>query len=181
MVESAIVILPFFVLLFGILEGSLLLSDALTSSHISKAGVRTASALGADQQTDYQVLKTVAREGRALNRGDIQLIVIYKATSFGAAPPAACRAGTPVQNVCNVYVASDLDRGPGDFGCASAGVLDGSWCPTTRKTALSVDAGGPPDFVGVWIKTNHRMISGIVGENRTITERSVQRIEPRRL
>lgn len=180
MVEGAIVLFPFFVLLFGLIEGSLLLSDSLTTAHVSKAGARTASALGADLQTDYHVLKSIAREGRALNRGDIKLIVIYRATSYGAEPPASCRAGTSVAGVCNVYVAADLDRTVSDFGCASAAALDGPWCPTTRKTALSDDAGGPPDFVGVWVKTNHRMISGLVGQNRELTERSVQRIEPRR-
>ncbi len=180
LVESAIVLIPFFLLIFGLIEGSLLLSNSLTTSHVSKAGARTASALGADLQTDHHVLKAIAREGRALNRGDVQLIVIYRATSYGAEPTATCRAGTPVTGLCNVYVAADLDRTAADFGCQTATALDGPWCPTTRKTALSTEAGGPPDFVGVWVKTNHRMVSGLVGENRVLTERSVQRVEPRR-
>lgn len=46
--------------------------------------------------------------------------------------------------------------------------------------ALTVENGGPPDFVGVWIETTHRMVSGLVGQQRTLTERSVLRIEPRR-
>ena len=179
-VEGAIVMIPFFVLLFGLIEGSLLLSDSLTTSHVSKAGARTASALGADLQTDYHVLRAIAREGRALNRADVELIVVYRATSYGAEPSATCRGGTAVSGECNVYVAADLDRTASDFGCLTAGALDSSWCPTTRKTALSAEAGGPPDFVGVWVKTDHRMVSGLVGQNRTLVERSVQRVEPRR-
>ena len=48
------------------------------------------------------------------------------------------------------------------------------------KTALTLENGGPPDFVGVWISTTHHMVSGLVGKERTLTERSVLRIEPRR-
>lgn len=172
--------LPFFTLIMGLLEGSLLLGDSLATAHSAKAGARTASALGTDPLTDYQVLTAIGREGRALRRGDIQLIVIYEATSYGAEPSATCRSGVSVAGICNVYVATDLDRPSSQFGCQSATALDGYWCPNTRKTALSAENGGPPDFVGVWIKTDHKMVSGLVGSNRTLTERSVLRIEPRR-
>ena len=172
--------LPFFTLILGLLEGSLLLSDSLTTAHSAKAGARTASALGTDSLTDYQVLAAIGREGRALRRGDINYIVIYEATSFGSEPTATCRGGTPVTGVCNVYVATDIDRPSSQFGCQSASALDGYWCPNTRRTALTAENGGPPDFVGVWISTQHHMVSGLVGKERTLTERSVLRIEPRR-
>lgn len=172
--------LPFFTLIMGLLEGSLLLGDSLATAHSAKAGARTASALGTDSMTDYQVLTAIGREGRALRRGDINYIVIYEATSYGAEPTATCRSGVPVAGVCNVYVAADLDRPSSQFGCQSATALDGYWCPNTRKTALTVENGGPPDFVGVWIQTTHHMVSGLVGQERTLTERSVLRIEPRR-
>lgn len=180
LVEGAIVMLPFFTLILGLLEGSLLLSDSLATAHSAKAGARTASALGADSLTDYQVLAAISREGRALRRGDINYIVIYEATSFGSEPSATCRAGTPVNGACNVYVSADLDRPSAQFGCQSATAFDGYWCPNTRKTALTLENGGPPDFVGVWISTTHHMVSGLVGKERTLTERSVLRIEPRR-
>ncbi len=180
MVEGAILMLPFLVLVFGLFEGSMLLSSSLTTSHVSKAGVRTASALGADPQTDYSILRSIVREGRALRRADIELIVVYEATAAGAAPSADCQAGTAVTGTCNVYVASDLDLASTAFGCVSATALDGYWCPTLRKTALTATTGGPPDYVGVWIKTRHRMVTGLVGRDRTLTEYSVQRIEPRR-
>lgn len=172
--------LPFFTLILGLLEGSLLLGDSLATAHSAKAGTRTASALGTDPLTDYQVLAAIGREGRALRRGDIELIVIYEATSYGAEPSNTCKSGIAVAGTCNVYVASDLDRPSNQFGCLSATALDGYWCPNTRKTALTAENGGPPDFVGVWIRTHHRMVSGLVGKDRTLTERSVLRIEPRR-
>jgi hypothetical protein len=180
LVEGAIVMLPFFTLILGLLEGSLLLSDSLATAHSAKAGARTASALGTDSLTDYQVLTAIAREGRALRRADINYIVIYEATSYGAEPSATCKAGTGVAGVCNVYVAADLNRPSSQFGCQSSTALDGFWCPITRKTALTAESGGPPDFVGVWISTTHQMVSGLVGKQRVLTERSVLRIEPRR-
>jgi len=180
MVEGAIVMLPFFTLILGILEGSLLLGDSLATAHSTKAGARTASALGTDTMTDFQVLASIGREGRALRRGDINLIVVYDATSYGAEPSATCKAGTAVAGVCNVYVSGDLNRPSSDFGCLSATALDGYWCPNTRKTALTAASGGPPDFVGVWMSTTHHMVSGLVGTNRVLTDRSVLRIEPRR-
>jgi hypothetical protein len=172
--------LPFFTLILGLLEGSLLLSDSLATAHSAKAGARTASALGTDSLTDFQVLAAIGREGRALRRADINFIVIYEATAFGAEPSATCKAGTSVAGVCNVYVSADLNRPSSQFGCQSATALDGFWCPNTRKTALTIENGGPPDFVGVWISTSHHMVSGLVGKERTLTERSVLRIEPRR-
>lgn len=180
LVEGAIVMLPFFTLMMGVLEGSLLLGDSLATAHTAKAGARTASALGADVMTDYQVLRSIGREGRALRRGDINYIVIYEATSYGAEPTATCKAGTGVAGVCNVYVGADLDRPASQFGCLSSTALDGFWCPTTRKTALTAESGGPPDFVGVYVSTTHRMVSGLVGKERVLDERSVLRIEPRR-
>lgn len=172
--------LPFFTLVFGLFEGALLLKDSISTAHAAKAGARTASAVAADELADYQVLKAIGREGSALRRGDIERIVIYESDELGAEPSASCRAGTAVAGVCNVYVATDLARPSTDFGCKATNALDGFWCPNTRKIALTIDNGGPPDYVGVWIQTKHRMITGLVGKDRTLTERSVLRIEPRR-
>lgn len=55
-------------------------------------------------------MRSIGREGRALKHGDIDYIVIYKATSYGMEPTATCRSGVAVAGVCNVYVGADLDR-----------------------------------------------------------------------
>ena len=137
----------------------------------------------------------IAKESSALNRANIDRIVIYKPTAFGQAPSATCQAGTAVANVCNVYVPADLvaaqvqvteetlalseNRAPDaskvKFGC-SVTSPDRFWCPSTRKVTQT---GAGPDYVGVWMQIRHPWITKMFGTDRTLTDASVIRLEPR--
>jgi Flp pilus assembly protein TadG len=179
-VEAAIAMLPFLTLVLGILEGSLLIGNYVGTAHAVRAGARAASAVATDPQTDFAVLQRIKQESTSMRRSSIVYIVVYKANSSGDGPTATCKAGTPVSGVCNVYTAADMVRPTTDFGCIVPNTLDSFWCPSERKTALTLASGGPPDYVGVWMKVNHSTVSGIVGKQRTITDYSVLRIEPRK-
>lgn len=172
--------LPFLALILGILEGSLLIGNYVGVAHGVRAGARAASAVATDPKADFTVLQRIKTETTSMRRTSIVYVVVYKANSSGDGPTATCKAGTPVSGVCNVYTAADLLRPTTDFGCITPMSLDSWWCPTARKTALTVANGGPPDYVGVWIKASHATVSGIVGKQRTITDHSVLRIEPRK-
>jgi Flp pilus assembly protein TadG len=172
--------LPFLTLLLGILEGSLLIGNYVGVAHGVRAGARAASAVATDPKTDFTVLQRIKVETTSMPRNNIVYVVVYKANASGDAPTATCKAGTPVTGVCNVYTAADMLRPTTDFGCITPSSLDSWWCPTTRKTALTAASGGPPDYVGVWVKTTYTTVSGIVGKQRTITDYSVLRIEPRK-
>lgn len=186
MAEAAIVLPVFFLIVFGVIEHGILFKEALTVDDIARTGARAATAAGNDGDADHRMLSAVKAAATALDPGQLERIVIYKASgpsdSLDAnnASYASCRAGTPVAGVCNVYAPSDLSRPSGDFGCQAGISPDRFWCPTDRKIAQT-GAAGPPDWVGVWVRATHNSLTGLVSNDRVITNSLVLRIEPRLL
>lgn len=115
-VEAAFVTPVFFILILGIIEAGLYMKDYLGLSSAVRAGARSASAGGAQAESDLYTLLDVVRESEALDEGDIQYVVIYKATGLGAGPTddggpdGGCRSGIPVTGVCNVYYPADFAK-----------------------------------------------------------------------
>jgi hypothetical protein len=176
-VEAAFVTPVFFALVLGVAEIGLIMNDYLAQTSAVRAGARVASTSGTDVYSDYDILRAVGRDGAALADERIKQIVIYKPATFGEAPSATCQAGTPVEDVCNVYVVADLKRPESDFGCITTKNLDRYWCPTERKDSLS---GTGTDYVGVWMKIDHPWLTKMFGNTKTLTDSSVIRIEPRK-
>jgi hypothetical protein len=122
-----------------------------------------------------------------------------------AGVPAGCLAGQARAGMCNVYTpahfslaatqiaeetrhraaveagqASTLDLNKIWFGCVTTGPHannspDRFWCPTARN-----DTYRNADYVGVYMKIDHRWLTRIFGNARDITDQSVIRIEPKR-
>lgn len=175
----------FFLIVFSILEYGVLFKEALTVDEISRIAARTATAAGNDGDADYRALRSIAAAVSALEKGQLQRIVIYHASGPGDslssdtnADYVTCRSGTSVSGVCNVYVPSDIDRGAADFGCDAGVAPDRFWCPNDRKVAQS-GTNGPPDFIGVWVMATHESFTGLVQADETIGRGVVLRIEPR--
>lgn len=187
MLEAAFVAPVFFALVLGVIELGLAMSDYLGVSNAARAGARVASASGSDLYSDFGIIKSVARESTAINRAQINRIVIYKANAFGDKPTAACQAGTASSGsgpsrtgACNVYTAAALSAPKADFGCIIGKKLDEYWCPTIRKvTESTTSAGAGTDYVGVWMSINHPWVTKMFGNNKVLTESSVIRLEPR--
>lgn len=103
------------------------------------------------------------------------------------APPSGMSAG--VAGLCNVYrprggitqAIVDDDR---YWGCVATDVniqpLDSSWCPSTRKIALSDYGGTGPDYVGVRVVMTHTSITKLPRLTGTIVSETVYRVEPQR-
>ena len=176
MVEAAFVTPIFFTLVLGVAEIGLAMNDYLALADSVRASARVASTTGSDIYSDWSILAAFNRESAALADRNIRQIVIYKPGGFGQAPTATCQSGVPVTNVCNVYDASDLQRPKTDFGCLSSQDLDRYWCPSNRKITLS---GSGTDYVGVWVKIDHKWVTKMFGSDKTLTDSSVIRIEPR--
>jgi hypothetical protein len=139
LVEAAIVLPLLFSLLFGVLEIGGALKSYSSASNAVRAGGRMASVAGNDAMADQAILSRVAQEAAGLGKGEIEYIIIWKATGPGTKPPAACIAaagsasspntsslgvydgGTGQVGACNVYVRPDAtggafamaNRGPG--------------------------------------------------------------------
>lgn len=174
--EAAFVTPVFFVLVLGIIEMGLTMNDYLAVAQSVRAGSRTASASGNDLYADYGIIQRVESESSALPRSSIQYIVVYKAGGVGEKPTSTCMAGTSVANVCNVYTTSAFDKTKAQFGCLTTESLDKYWCPTTRKVTLT---GTGTDYVGVWMKAEHKTITKMFVTSQTLTDQSVIRLEPR--
>ena len=180
LIEAAFVTPIFMVLIFGMVEFGLVMNNYLGVANAARAGARVASASGNSTQADFAVLQAVAKESTAIKRSDIVYIVVFKASATGDAPTAACQSGTATSGVCNVYVSADLARPSTDFGCGNSSP-DRYWCPSTRKVAQSVASGGPPDYIGVWVKVTHHWVTKMFGSTKSLTDSSVIRLEPLKL
>jgi Flp pilus assembly protein TadG len=181
-VEAAIVSIVFFTVLVGILEFGLAFRDYLTTANITRSGARAASGQGNDSLADYQILQSVKKASSGIGNGTIDYIVVFKATSYNstlASVSTTCEAGTSVSGVCNVYTTADWARPSTDFGCDNAAEPDFNWCPTTRKIAASSGSGGPPDYVGVYVKMTHRNIFKLFAKTFVFKDQTIIRIEPK--
>lgn len=108
--------------------------------------------------------------------------------------------GTDAIGACNIYHrAADpggaFDMATGDaanppdfyFGCTGASdpqagnKVDCRWPAKNRKTTVTprgVNPLVPPDYVGVYIRAEHGYVTGILGDSLTITDGSVNLLEP---
>jgi hypothetical protein len=193
--EAAVVSLAFFVLVLGVIEIGLAMNDSLALASSVRAGARAASVQGNDVKADLFTMNNIAKESSALKPSDIVRIVVYKPTGFGQKPTTECMNGTPVADVCNVYTGADLavaraqvieeaaaaaqNRSPDPtkiiFGCKTSSP-DRFWCPDTRKVSIT---GAGPDYVGVWIRIEHKWVTQFFGSAKTLEDQSVIRLEPR--
>jgi Flp pilus assembly protein TadG len=183
LVEAAFVAPVFFALLLGGIEGGVVFYERLTVNNMSMAGVRSASGQGNDVLADYQVLRSIQTAEGGMAGGQINMIVVYRATSSSDRVPVGCKTAS-VATTCNRYVSADLAKDVSQFGCTGppgpSTKIDNAWCPTGRKTALS-GAGGPPDYIGVYVEAQHRELTGVFGDNVVLRSDSVFRMEPRTL
>ncbi len=176
MVEAAIAGFFFLICLFGVIEFGVTFFDYLTTSNMARVGARTGSTLGDSPATDYQILQAIAGATSSMPQGNIQFIVVYKASGVGAAPNSACFAGS-VSNVCNRYTTANFNTPLSSMQCGATSP-DRFWCPTSRKVGGGADSStGPPDYVGVYIRTVHSNVTTLFGSSYTFNEQMVIRIE----
>jgi len=170
----------FLLLIFAIFEFGLVFRQYLSMSTASRNATRTASTAGNNGQADYLTLQEIRRSTRALQDREITYVVIFKASTLTAsieddAVLQPCLTASRV-GICNRYVVSDFNRAVTDFGdCGTSSVSpDRFWCPSSRNVAVS----GPPDHVGVYVRTRYQAITGIFGRNYDFGEQTIYRIEP---
>jgi len=180
LVEMALVSPIVFLVTFAIIEGGLWFKDYLTVGYATRNGARAAIAQDADSLADWDILRAVDKGLNALNRGDLELVVIFKADGFDDEPSASCMGGVGTShlsdpaNACNVYFPADLERSYDDFRSDSYPNRQ-NWPGELRD----ITETGGTDYVGVYVRAHHQMITGIYGDSRKIEDTSVMRIEPK--
>lgn len=177
LLEAAIALPVFFLLVFGLIDLALLYQDRLAAANGAEGGARTASVVGNDLLSDYSILRATLREASGM--ASIDKVVVFHASGPTATIPSGCKTSPSASpsGACNVYTATDFARPASDFGCGSSSP-DRYWCPSTRKVNLTTDNGGPPDYVGVWIQGRYEPVTGVIGPTVTIEQLAVLRIEP---
>lgn len=179
LVEATFVLPLFILFVLALIEFGLVFHDKLTVGNMAQTGVRAAATQGNDLLADYHFVRALDRGAGAMDQDQIQFVVIYKAENPQSEAPSACLSGTPQVGLCNVYRPEDFEAKKKDFGCDSND-LDRYWCPTSRKVASTVETGGPPDYLGVYVRTVHDNLTGFFGESFTLTDDKVMRMEARR-
>lgn len=204
MIEAAIVMPLIFLILFSVLEFGMLFRNYLTVTQITRDGARSASAFGRDFDADFRSVSIMANTAQAVTSGDIKRVVIWDATADQdrAVVPEVCKTAAyddiairyvpppstdptawtnPIK--CNIFTPDtwlDAQRyGCDDFANAADGSdewdFDANWCPRYRDVSQTDGT----DYVGVWVEFEHTWVTGLFGENRTITEQMIMRLEPK--
>jgi hypothetical protein len=173
MVEMAIVVPIFILLVFGMLEFGLAFKNKLTMSHAANAATRRATVLGNDGRADIEILE--AFEDGLVGAASVDWIVyvdIFKANDDGS------------KGVYDRYTV-DADGVPCDWDpCPDPSIVDpvvyGSpddYPPCARD--ISLDPSDGVDTIGIEVEYTHTWVTGVLGFTDQIWhETSMGRMEP---
>ena len=177
-VESALALPLFLLLIFGTMEFGLAFRSYLTLSNSTRDAARFASTLGKDADADYQIVNEAINNLSGMHAGTITKIIIFKATgptsTTSSGTLALCRTASQT-NLCNLYTGTNLTQDSSKYGCNYTSP-DRYWCPAGRK----VNASDPPDYVGIYMEVHHQSLTGVLGMTRDFSDEFIMRIEPAR-
>ena len=153
-VEFALVAVVLFVIIFGLIEGGLLVRARNAVRSAADEGARRGSIAASQETADWQILQQLRVRG-ALSSSRINYVVVFAAEDSTATPNATCLAGIPMADVCNVYEREEFELPSSSFGCIDAN-LDSNWCPTDRAQ----DSAGF-EYIGVYINASYKGLTGV--------------------
>jgi hypothetical protein len=146
---------------------------------------RVASSSGKEREADASVLLAVKASLPADQLANLDRVVVFRANAADVTVPTACANLTVGQDggssgqACNSY-SGDTVRAltsitdPGFGGATCSGTKDRFWCPLDRKDSLA----DPPDWVGVWVRTQHTNPVSVFFGDPMISRQSVYRVQP---
>ena len=158
-------VLPILVALtFGIVEFSSAYHDRSAAADAARAGARVGSSQAAKPTMASSVVQSVNAALATLPADAPQELWIYKANS----------AGYP--------------GGGSSFSSCSTNCIRYTWSPGAKAFTGGSGAGWPAsaqqactqpyDQIGVYVKLDHRFVTGLFGSNVTLTDHAVFRFEP---
>lgn len=158
LVEFALVVVVLFTIVFGLIEGGLLIRASNSVSSTVGDAIRRAAVASDEADADWQVLQQLRGRG-LLEAADVNYVVVYRAVDGSTAPSQSCLDGMPVAGECNVYERADFEVDRAAFNCSDP-ALDGSWCPADRRDSDDIDA---IEFVGLYIDADYNGLFGVLG------------------
>jgi Flp pilus assembly protein TadG len=182
LVELALA-LPFLaLLLFGTIELSMAwVTDNRVEGAASQAA-RVGAADGSRVEADRDILLSLLAAIPAKVLASVDRVVVFKATDVtGAVPPGCVKAvGDPSEvgtTLCNTYNGTTFRSVTATsmvgFG-GTVGKKDAYWAPASRNDALS----DPPDYIGVWVRMQHKAVTSFSFAKITVTGADITRIQP---
>lgn len=195
--ETALVAPMFLSTVLFMFEYGLVFRDYLTVNDsiadAAKVGALQGGKLSSTgDSADFTIVSTIRQTAANIPQKWISRIVVFNAgpSTLGAPlnqVPALCKTGASSTILrCNVY--SDTftalykaQTGDGNyFKCLSSGDIACGWPPTPTARP-----NGPKnaniEYVGVYIKLDRKLLTGLFGSTFTLEQAAIQRIEPGQL
>ncbi|MET1059025.1 MAG: TadE/TadG family type IV pilus assembly protein [Nocardioides sp.] len=186
-VEAALVLPILVLILFGIIEYSLVFRDSLSITSATRQGARVASAAAdagpgvcetgptappcapaGTPALAQAAADAIQRAGSAMPKDTIDYILVYKANNKGF-PGAAGNTTMPTSCAgyasCVMFVwrpSADAFR-----------YQSGTWDSRTINACVNES-----DTLGVYMHATHDMVSGFFGQTKTLQDRAVMKFEP---
>ena len=175
-VEAAIIFPLLIVLVFGIIEFSLILRDYVSLNSLVRTGTRVAATLPrldpattvpTGQDLAAVVVDSMNQAGNALPRNTFEELWVYQANDQGF--PLGTSGFTSCTTNCVIYRANTA----GDFvRVTDTGAPFWDWesqnaCPNSNI-----------DSVGVWLRVRHDGITGLFFNDISISDFAVSNFEP---
>lgn len=182
-IEAALLLPVFFLLVIGIMDWSLYMRDSLAATESARVGVRTASALPRIPGFTQTTVDAIARAGSALPKDQIRQILVFKANSRGFPGPAGnvTMSCAGYETSCDRFVWNEA---------SSKFVMSPDTTPWNPVAAVGQPGhinscpagfGGPPDSVGVYVEASHPRITGLLGVPTSVKDFAVLPFEPKQI
>lgn len=189
LLETMLVAPVFFVLVLGIMEFGLIYRDSLTSADAVANGARAGAVVGprvmaSGVTADFEIIRQVRNSLGSMPVEWIDRIVVFKASGPNAGSPesqvpAACKTGGSVNGSCNVYDPANaflaVETGDEAFFSNCPGGRACPWRPTSRRNGPT---SAEIDYLGVWIRVDRPYVTGLFGDDFTIEQAYIVRLEP---
>lgn len=178
MLEFALV-LPFLLLMaFGTAEMGLAWVANNRVEGSSSTAARIGASSGSLAEADRNILVSLRSSLPASALANLDRVVVFKPTDADGTVPSACikavgdgsQVGVSLQ--CNTYSGNTV-RTVTDATLLTD-LPDDYWKPGDRKDSLA----GPPDRIGIWLRTTHPAQTGTFWSDFTIIKSSIYRIQP---
>ncbi len=184
-VEAALIIPILMLLVFGIIEMSLLLRDTLAITSSVRSGGRVASALagagpaGVNEGGDctapctpanapmlaQMAANAVQTSGSALPKDAVQELWVFKANAQGFPGATGNKAWTCTTNCVRFRWVPSKEQ---------FRYLSGSWPSATINACVNA----APDTVGIYMRAQHEFITGLFGDGVEVDDSAVFTFEP---
>jgi Flp pilus assembly protein TadG len=160
LVEAALVLPIFFLLVFGLLEFGFGFKDWLTINHAAREGARVSVAAADDVRADQLALEALLDGLNGNMLDSVQFVEI------GNADGSIANQYTPASTTCAWTPCPNVDFNP-------SFEADVPWPPSARDVEMP-----NIDRVKVTIRFEHDYLTGFIGDSVTWNASKVMRIEP---